>query len=68
MDRGAWWTTVHRVAESRTQLSHLVHTHNLFSKQLPLLHREYKDMQAQRLSKNPESLGKGNWEEFLGLK
>ena len=22
MDRGAWWTTVHRVAKSWTQLSH----------------------------------------------
>ena len=29
MDRGAWWATVHRVAESRTQLS--VHTHNAVS-------------------------------------
>ena len=22
MDRGAWWTTVHRVTKSRTQLAH----------------------------------------------
>ena len=27
MDRGAWWATVHRVAESRTQVS--VHTHTM---------------------------------------
>ena len=25
-DRGAWWATVHRVAKSRTRLSH-THTH-----------------------------------------
>ena len=28
MDRGAWWATVHRVAESRTQLS--MHTRYSF--------------------------------------
>ena len=26
MDRGAWWATVHRVAESRTRLSDSVHS------------------------------------------
>ena len=27
MDRGAWWTTVHGVAKSQTQLSDYVHRH-----------------------------------------
>ena len=27
MDRGAWWTTVHRITKSQTQLSTYVHTH-----------------------------------------
>ena len=26
MDRGAWWTAVHRVAKSQTRLSNLAHT------------------------------------------
>ena len=26
MDGGAWWATVHRVAKSRTQLSHFTHS------------------------------------------
>ena len=34
MDRGAWWTTVHRVVKSRTQLKRLnthPQDHNLFA-------------------------------------
>ena len=27
MDRGAWWVTVHRVAQSRTRLKNLAHKH-----------------------------------------
>ena len=27
MDRGAWWTTVHRVTKSQTRLSDLAHMH-----------------------------------------
>ena len=27
VDRGAWWTTVHRVTKNQTQLSAHVHTH-----------------------------------------
>ena len=30
MDRGAWWDTVHRIAESQTRLSE--HAHTLFVK------------------------------------
>ena len=31
MDRGAWWATVHRVAESQTQLNQLsTHTFRIF--------------------------------------
>ena len=34
MDRGTWWTTVHRVAQSRTQLKQLsTYTHPLHSSQ-----------------------------------
>ena len=28
MDRGTWWSIVHGVTKSQTQLSHWVHTHN----------------------------------------
>ena len=33
MDRGAWWTTVHGVAKSQTQLSTHTHTHTPESEQ-----------------------------------
>ena len=32
VDRGAWWATVHRVAESRTQLSEFTFTFNRINK------------------------------------
>ena len=33
MDRGAWWSTVHRVAKSQTRLKQLsIHTHTYFFK------------------------------------
>ena len=31
LDRGAWWTTVHRVTKSQTQLSNLVYMHTYIS-------------------------------------
>ena len=31
MDRGAWWTPVHRVTKSQTQLSTWAHTHAFYS-------------------------------------
>ena len=34
MDRGAWWTPVHEVAKSRTQLSAQVCTHSHTHKQI----------------------------------
>ena len=44
MDRGAWWATVHRVAESRTRLSDQTHTHNKFDprEHITLPQSEYK--------------------------
>ena len=36
MDRGAWWTTVHKILKSQTLLSDRAHTHNIYNSETSL--------------------------------